>query len=420
VADYSLADVARIFDLSPARLRYWQRTELIPGSPGDANQPAFGFRDLVCIRTVMALLERGVPIRRIRRSVARIRERLPEIERPLDSLRVWVDGVEWSEVDTFYGAGPTDGVYELRHDDEGDAWIQFGDGMHGAIPPTGAGSVAAHYRYGSGLAGRVPRGSLTTLLRKPPGLGSATNPQAAEGGADPETLETSRLNAPRGVRTFGRIVSLQDFEDQVTLSGEVAKALATPVWDGRDVAIHLTVAGQAGATFTDEALRELGNNLATVRDPNHRLRLGNYRDIHVQLRAGVGVEPGYDPDEVVESARQAVIAALSFDAVSLGQSVAASDMYRVIQDVPGVRFVDIDWFMYKLGSLGTSFWSVLFELWRRRVTLNAAGLAPVQDRLRIFMAHPDPAHPGQVLPAELAAIDNPDEDVILEPRALVP
>jgi tetratricopeptide (TPR) repeat protein len=92
VADYSLADVARIFDLSPARLRYWQRTELIPTVPGDASQPAFGFRDLVCIRAVMALLERGVPVRRIRRSVASIRERLPEIERPLGSLRVWVDG----------------------------------------------------------------------------------------------------------------------------------------------------------------------------------------------------------------------------------------------------------------------------------------------------------------------------------------
>jgi tetratricopeptide (TPR) repeat protein len=92
VADYSLADVAKIFDLSPARLRYWQRTELIPATPGDERQPTFGFRDLVCIRTVMALLERGVPVRRIRRSVARIRERLPEIERPLDSLRVWVDG----------------------------------------------------------------------------------------------------------------------------------------------------------------------------------------------------------------------------------------------------------------------------------------------------------------------------------------
>jgi tetratricopeptide (TPR) repeat protein len=92
VAEYSLADVARIFDLSPARLRYWQRTELIPVTSGDDAQPRFGFRDLVCIRTVMALLQHGVPVRRIRRSVARIRERLPEIERPLDSLRVWVEG----------------------------------------------------------------------------------------------------------------------------------------------------------------------------------------------------------------------------------------------------------------------------------------------------------------------------------------
>jgi DNA-binding transcriptional MerR regulator len=92
VAEYSLADVARIFELSPARLRYWQRTELIPVSSGDASQPRFGFRDLVCIRTVIALLEHGVPLRRIRRSVARIRERIPEIERPLDSLRVWVEG----------------------------------------------------------------------------------------------------------------------------------------------------------------------------------------------------------------------------------------------------------------------------------------------------------------------------------------
>jgi tetratricopeptide (TPR) repeat protein len=92
VAEYSLADVSRIFDLSPARLRYWQRTALIPTSSGDIRQPAFGFRDLVCIRAVVALLERGVPVRRIRRSVARIRERLPEIERPLDSLRVWVEG----------------------------------------------------------------------------------------------------------------------------------------------------------------------------------------------------------------------------------------------------------------------------------------------------------------------------------------
>jgi len=105
VREYSLSEVARIFQLSPARLRYWQRTALIPTSAAD-GQPVFGFRDLVCIRTVKTLLESGVPIRRIRRSVKNLRERIPELERPLGSLRVWLDG--------------SDRVV-VRH---GDAWME--------------------------------------------------------------------------------------------------------------------------------------------------------------------------------------------------------------------------------------------------------------------------------------------------------
>lgn len=56
---------------------------------GDAR---FSFQDIVCIRTVRALLERGVPLRRIRRSVEGLREAIPELEQPLGQLRVWLDG----------------------------------------------------------------------------------------------------------------------------------------------------------------------------------------------------------------------------------------------------------------------------------------------------------------------------------------
>ena len=89
---YSLADTARILQISPARLRYWERTELVSRSALTNDQPAFGFRDLVCIRTILALLESGIPLRRIRRSVDRIRERIPELDRPLGGLRVWLEG----------------------------------------------------------------------------------------------------------------------------------------------------------------------------------------------------------------------------------------------------------------------------------------------------------------------------------------
>lgn len=91
---YSLSEAARILSLSPTRLRYWQRTALIPASGTDSGQPTFDFRDLICIRAVVALLEHGVPLRRIRRSAEAIRARVPEADHPLDALRIWVDGSE--------------------------------------------------------------------------------------------------------------------------------------------------------------------------------------------------------------------------------------------------------------------------------------------------------------------------------------
>ncbi|MEJ2547946.1 MAG: putative baseplate assembly protein, partial [Gemmatimonadota bacterium] len=263
------------------------------------------------------------------------------------TLDLRVGGTRWTEVAGLYGRAAADRAFELRFDDDGGAIVQFGDGVYGAIPPTGDKNIVATYRMGSGLAGRVAAGSLTTLLRKPVGLMEAVNPLAAEGGADPETLATARLNAPRTVRTFGRIVSLQDFADQVTLSGEVAKAIATPVLDGLEQAIHLPIAGQDGADFSPGSRKQLGASLRKVRDRNRRLLIDNYIPVHLLLRAGIGVDPDQDAETVRVAAHKAVLAALDFDVVRLGQSIHLSDIYAVLQDVPGVRYVDIDVFVPK-------------------------------------------------------------------------
>ena len=91
---YTLADVARICRVAPARLRYWKRTALLePRGVADAR-PAFGFRDLVGVKTVVDLLDRGVPLRRIRHSVQTLRERVPGLDRPLEALCVWPENSE--------------------------------------------------------------------------------------------------------------------------------------------------------------------------------------------------------------------------------------------------------------------------------------------------------------------------------------
>jgi tetratricopeptide (TPR) repeat protein len=97
VGTYTLGDVARITGVSRTRLRYWKRTALL--EPGDdrtaGDEPVqdseFEFRDLVTVRSVLSLLDRGVSLRRIRRSIDALRRCIPEVDRPLTSLRTWVD-----------------------------------------------------------------------------------------------------------------------------------------------------------------------------------------------------------------------------------------------------------------------------------------------------------------------------------------
>lgn len=86
---YSLADAARILSISTRRLRYWERIRLVERSARKGEEPAFAFGDLVSARTVVSLVDRGVPVRRIRRTVRRLRERVPELEDPLRALRLW-------------------------------------------------------------------------------------------------------------------------------------------------------------------------------------------------------------------------------------------------------------------------------------------------------------------------------------------
>jgi len=92
VKGYSVHDAARICRLSSARLRYWERTALVRPSLTIDSAPLFGFRDLVCIKAILVLIESGVPLRRIRRSLESVRAHVPEIDRPLGALRVWIEG----------------------------------------------------------------------------------------------------------------------------------------------------------------------------------------------------------------------------------------------------------------------------------------------------------------------------------------
>lgn len=324
----------------------------------------------------------------------------------VSTLAVGVDGVIRPEVPALYGQPADAAVVATTTRPDGTTVVLGGDGKRmGARFTTGVGNVRARYRVGSGLAGRVAAEALTTLLDRPTGVRGVRNPLAAEGGADPESLERSRRNAPASVRTLGRVVSLRDAEDLLLSTGLVAKAQAVWVWDGLDRLIHLTVAAPGGDPLSDELRQTLAKSLDAARDRSHHLRVDDRVLVPITLVANVVVTRLAErPDLVLAAADNAARAALGFDTVALGRALAVSDLIAVVAAVDGVVGVDVDRFAYAPAAGFTE-----AELDSRGVTRLPDGtVAPVQARLRMYPARAGAAR-GTVLPAELPSVQAPSD-----------
>ncbi|MET0385376.1 MAG: tetratricopeptide repeat protein [Polyangiales bacterium] len=89
---YSLRDAAKLFHLSESRLRYWEKNEFIVRSGEHGGRRYYTFQDLIGIRAARELLNEGVALRNVHKSLRALRESLPRVMRPLSSLRIVADG----------------------------------------------------------------------------------------------------------------------------------------------------------------------------------------------------------------------------------------------------------------------------------------------------------------------------------------
>ena len=144
------------------------------------------------------------------------------------------DGFQrWTEAKDFFGAGPHDRVFLL---DRTTGEVRFSDGDNGAIPVgnpdlPGSNIVARVYRYGGGAVGNVAAKSINSLLGGIEGVDvdKIGNLLAAVGGKAEETLDEAKLRAPRAIRSRGRAVTAEDFEQLAIETGPVRRAKALPL-----------------------------------------------------------------------------------------------------------------------------------------------------------------------------------------------
>ncbi|AOY59397.1 baseplate J/gp47 family protein [Desulfococcus multivorans] len=257
------------------------------------------------------------------------------------ALELRVNGVLWKKVPSFYGRAPDETVYTIDITDEQETIIRTGDSHTGARPGTGPNTVSATYRKGLGKVGNVPAKSIKTPLERPKGLWKVFNPTASSGGAEPEALDAVRVNAPNTVRTFGRIVSLRDFEDAAREFIGISKARAFIEWDQEWQVVKLVIAGDGGTEVVGETFRTFVDDLDGRRDPNRKLSVVNYTPVDAALTLQIYPDPAYLSDAVLANVTAAVEQFFAFDRLSLGQAIALSEIYQVVHSAEGVIGADI-------------------------------------------------------------------------------
>lgn len=88
--------VSKITGLSFRRIDYWDRSHFIKPSVSEASGHGsvrlYSFGDLVQLTVARTLLDKGVSLQKIRKSINFLRKNMPEIKKPLAEIKFLTDG----------------------------------------------------------------------------------------------------------------------------------------------------------------------------------------------------------------------------------------------------------------------------------------------------------------------------------------
>ncbi len=276
------------------------------------------------------------------------------------------DWTVWQPVESFALSSRSDPHFQL---DTSRGEVRFGPAIrqpdggwrrYGAVPPAGSVLRMRSYRHGGGNAGNVAPGALAILAQPVPGIAGATNPRAAGGGVDAESLESARERARLDIRARTRAVTADDFE-RLTLdaSSRVARAVCVAPAGAGPVRVHVlpTVEPADRLLEADELTpdRELMEVVAAELD-QYRLLGTSIRLLPVRLRgvtvvADVRASPLADTERVQHDVAHALYVYLNpliggspvgpSDGWPAGRALNQGELFGIVYGIPGVEFVNI-------------------------------------------------------------------------------
>ncbi len=94
--NFNSKTVAKVTGLSFRQIDYWDTTHFIKPSVSEASGHGsvrlYSFGDLVQMKVAKTLLDKGVSLQQIRKTISYLKKNMPEVEKPLAELRFLTDG----------------------------------------------------------------------------------------------------------------------------------------------------------------------------------------------------------------------------------------------------------------------------------------------------------------------------------------
>ena len=270
------------------------------------------------------------------------------------SISLLVGSINYSEVQYLIDFNGYDPVFSTYTNASGTTFIVFGDNISGRVPPNNA-EIYATYRVGGGAEGNVATNTIRFVLTNAAsGLSvlnkfvSGSDDGSASGGADPESTDSIRINAPLSVRSLNRAVSLSDYSSLVVQVSGVAKAIAiADVYSS--VTVFFAPYGDKGIQIDGVTPSTVFNTLeATVQEylvdkipANTTVTFQPPSYVPVLIDAAVTCLPQYKQSLVEADVNSIISELLAFDNVAFADRITLQDVLAAISSVQGVAYAQI-------------------------------------------------------------------------------
>jgi hypothetical protein len=270
------------------------------------------------------------------------------------SISLLVGSINYTEVPYLIDYNSYDPVFSTYTNAAGTTFVVFGDNISGRVPPNNA-QIYATYRVGGGAEGNVAANTIKYIITNAvSGLSvlnkyvSGSNDGSALGGADPESTDSIRINAPLSVRSLNRAVSLSDYSALVVQVSGVAKAIAiadiytsvtvffAPYGDKgvqTDGVTPSTVFNSLKTTVQDYLVDKIpANTTVTFQPPSY---------VPVLIDASITCLPQYKQSLIEADVNSIITELLAFDNVAFADRITLQDVLGAIASVPGVAYSQI-------------------------------------------------------------------------------